>query len=123
LLVRGLVREKDPYTVALVLREAPPRVPGIVARRVVTFEEYAAASQVQWEAFGGSEAELAERRALLEQADQCRNCADEGRLPRAVRAKQGGDLAGPGDEIETIQAATSSKRLLSPRASTTAVTG
>jgi GNAT superfamily N-acetyltransferase len=66
LLVRGLVRDKDPYTVALVLREAPPHVPGIVARRVVTFEEYAAANQVQWEAFGGSEAELAERRALLE---------------------------------------------------------
>jgi hypothetical protein len=35
--------------------------------------------------------------------DQCRNCADEGRLPRAVRAKQGSDLAGLGDEIETIQ--------------------
>src|SRR5262249_42412432 len=35
--------------------------------------------------------------------DQCRDRADEGRLPRAVRAKQGGALAGVGDEIETIQ--------------------
>src|SRR5262249_30202864 len=35
--------------------------------------------------------------------DQGCNRADEGRLPRAVRAEQGGDLAGIGDEIETIQ--------------------
>src|SRR5262249_13490279 len=36
-------------------------------------------------------------------ADQGCNRADEGRLPCAVRAEQGGDLAGIGHEIETIQ--------------------
>src|SRR5262249_54846145 len=35
--------------------------------------------------------------------DQGCNRADEGRLPRAVRAEQGGDMAGIGDEIETVQ--------------------
>jgi hypothetical protein len=37
LLARGLVPDKDPYAVALVLTEAPPPpAPGIVARRVET---------------------------------------------------------------------------------------
>ena len=40
LLERGLVRDRDPYAVALVLREAPPPGPTrILARRVETFEE------------------------------------------------------------------------------------
>src|SRR6266498_1210017 len=38
LLARGLARDKDPYTVALVLTAPPPPAPGIVARRVETFE-------------------------------------------------------------------------------------
>src|SRR5438309_11000792 len=43
LLERGLNRDKDPYAVALVLtREPPDPAPGLVARRVDTFEEYAA---------------------------------------------------------------------------------
>jgi hypothetical protein len=40
LLARGLVWDRDPYAVALVLTAAPPLVaPGLVARRVETFEE------------------------------------------------------------------------------------
>jgi GNAT superfamily N-acetyltransferase len=68
LLERGLVRDKDPYTVALVLtREPPPAQGGLVARRVETFEEYEAANAVQWEAFGTPPEEMAESRALLTQ--------------------------------------------------------
>ena len=52
LLGRGLVRDKDPYAVALVLTREPPAAgEGLVARRVGTFEEYAGANAVQWEAF------------------------------------------------------------------------
>jgi GNAT superfamily N-acetyltransferase len=68
LLARGLVRDKDPYTVALVLTaKPPPPAPGIVARRVETFEEYAAANEVQWQAFEMPEDEVAEGRELLSQ--------------------------------------------------------
>src|SRR5919108_4981760 len=43
LLARGIVRDKEPYAVALVLtHEPPPAGPGLVARRIETFEEYAA---------------------------------------------------------------------------------
>src|SRR5213592_4375856 len=52
LLERGLIWDKEPYAVALVLTHEPaPRPPEIVARRVETFDEYAAACAVQWEAF------------------------------------------------------------------------
>jgi len=55
LLERGLVRVDDPYAVASVLTASPPpSPPGIVARRVETFDEYAAANDVQLEAFGAS---------------------------------------------------------------------
>jgi hypothetical protein len=67
LLARGLVRDKDPYTVALVLTTPPPPVAGIVARRVETFEEYVAANEVGWQAFEMPEDEVAEGRALLAQ--------------------------------------------------------
>jgi hypothetical protein len=68
LLECGLRRDKEPYVVALVLRQEPPPIPeGLVARRVETFEEYAAANAVQWEAFGTAGTELAESRALLPQ--------------------------------------------------------
>jgi hypothetical protein len=68
LLERGVVRDKEPYAVALVLTEAPPApAPGLVARRVETFEEYAAANAVQWEAFESSAEELEEARRLLPQ--------------------------------------------------------
>ncbi|MGB2875933.1 MAG: hypothetical protein WBB76_10735 [Gaiellaceae bacterium] len=67
LLERGLVRDKEPYAVALVLKNAPPPVTeGLVARRVETFED-AAASAVQWEAFATPEDEVAESRELLPQ--------------------------------------------------------
>lgn len=66
LLERGLVRDKEPYAVALVLRSEPPSPPpGLVARRVETFDEYAAANAVQWRAFEVPEDEVAENCALL----------------------------------------------------------
>ena len=68
LLERGIRRDKDPYAVALVLtKEPPPPAEGLVARRVETFEEYAAANAVQWEAFEMPEEEIVENRARLEQ--------------------------------------------------------
>jgi len=67
LLARGLVPDKDPYAVALVLTQPPPPAPGIVARRVETFEEYVAANEVGWQAFQTPEEEVAEGRALLPQ--------------------------------------------------------
>jgi len=68
LLSRGLVRDKDPVAAALVLTSEPPEAePGLVARRIETFEEYAAANAVQWEAFEPPEEDVAEVRALLEQ--------------------------------------------------------
>jgi len=66
LLERGLIWDKDPYAVALVLTREPPRPPPeIVARRIETLEEYAAASAVQWEAFGTPAEEIEEARATL----------------------------------------------------------
>ena len=67
LLERGLIHDKDPYAVALVLtREPPAPQSGLVARRVETFDEFVAACEVQWEAFESSPEEIAEARALLE---------------------------------------------------------
>jgi hypothetical protein len=66
LLERGLIRDKEPYAVALVLtREPPEPPPDIVARRIETFEEYAAANAVQWEAFGMPDDDIEEHRAKL----------------------------------------------------------
>jgi hypothetical protein len=68
LLARGLVRDQEPYAVALVLTHEPPEVAaGLAARRVETFEEYAEANAVQWEAFDMPAAEVAENRELLPQ--------------------------------------------------------
>jgi hypothetical protein len=68
LLERGLVRDKEPYAVALVLTEEPPAArAGLVARRVETLDDYAAGTAVQWEAFGTSESDIAEARELLPQ--------------------------------------------------------
>ena len=68
LLARGLVPDRDPYAVALVLTEAPPAVaPGLVARRVTTFEEFVVANEVQWEAFETAADEIDEARELLPQ--------------------------------------------------------
>ena len=66
LLERGLIRDKEPYAVALILTE-PPESPGLVGRRVETFEDYAAANAVQWEAFELPADEVEEARGLLEQ--------------------------------------------------------
>jgi hypothetical protein len=68
LLERGLMPDKDPYAVALVLtHEPPPAAAGLAARRIETLEEFEAANEVQWEAFGSTDAEIAEARALLPQ--------------------------------------------------------
>jgi GNAT superfamily N-acetyltransferase len=72
LLERGLVWDKDPFAVALVLTAEPaPALPGIIARRVDTFDDFAAAVAVQAEAFGEPENEIAESRATL--ADRWRH--------------------------------------------------
>jgi hypothetical protein len=66
LLERGLVPDKDPYAVALVLvHEPPPTPPELVARRVETFDEFAAACAVQWKAFDMPEEKVDEERAML----------------------------------------------------------
>jgi hypothetical protein len=66
LLERGVVPDSDPYAVALVLRHEPqPGPPGAVGRRVETFDEYAAACEVQFAAFETEGEELAEARALV----------------------------------------------------------
>jgi hypothetical protein len=68
LLERGLVPDKEPYAVALVLTDEPPPVrAGLIARRVESFEDYAAGTTVQWEAFDTSESDVAEARELLPQ--------------------------------------------------------
>jgi hypothetical protein len=66
LLERGLVWDKEPHAVALVLTHEPEPPPAhIVARRAETFEEYEAANAVQWEAFDMPADEVEESRALL----------------------------------------------------------
>jgi GNAT superfamily N-acetyltransferase len=66
LLERGLVPDKDPYAVALVLTQEPPAIgPGFTARRVETLEELEASAAVQWEAFGATPEEIDEARRLL----------------------------------------------------------
>ena len=68
LLARGIVPDREPYAVALVLTREPPQPPsGLVARRVETFEEYAAAVEVQWQAFEVPADEIEELRAHLEE--------------------------------------------------------
>jgi hypothetical protein len=68
LLQRGLVPDKDPYTVALVLAHTPPPpTSGMVARAVETFEDYAAAVDVQWQAFETPQNERVEERAQLQE--------------------------------------------------------
>ena len=66
LLERGIKHDKEPYAVALVLAHAPPDT-NLTARRIETYEEYAAANAVQWEAFETPAKELDEARALLPQ--------------------------------------------------------
>ena len=66
LLARGLVRDEEPQAVALVLSDEPPPGPHeIEARRVRTFDEFSAATDVQWRAFGIPPEELPEHRADL----------------------------------------------------------
>ena len=66
LLERGLVPDKDPYAVALVLTKEPPAMaPTFTARRIETLEELEASARVQWEAFEATPREIEESRRLL----------------------------------------------------------
>src|SRR3954469_21147577 len=66
LLERGVVHDKDPYAVALVLtREPPATAPELTARQIESLEEMEAAMAVQWEAFESSPEEIEEARGLL----------------------------------------------------------
>lgn len=67
LLQRGLVRDTDSYCSALVLRSEPMTypAPSLVAGPVERFEDYCAAREVQWAAFGVAAEEIAEGRAML----------------------------------------------------------
>ena len=66
LIERGLVPDKDPYAVALVLtREPLEMAPVFTARQIETLEELEAAARVQWEAFGSTPEEIEEARRLL----------------------------------------------------------
>jgi GNAT superfamily N-acetyltransferase len=68
LLARGIVPDREPYAVALVLNREPPQPPsGLVARRVETFEDYATAVEVQWQAFEAPAEEIEEMSAHLEE--------------------------------------------------------
>ena len=59
LLERGIARDKEPFCVALVLtREPPPPPSDVTARRVETFAEYVAGTEVQWRAFEMSQEEV-----------------------------------------------------------------
>lgn len=66
LLDRGLAPDDDPVAIALALSHEPPQPqPGLVARRVNTYDEYAAAKQVQMVAFGAPPDRIADERARL----------------------------------------------------------
>jgi hypothetical protein len=66
LLERGVVPDKDPYAVALVLTNEPPPIdPQFTARRIETLAELEASAEIQWEAFGATPEEREEARALL----------------------------------------------------------
>lgn len=66
LLERGLVRDDDPVAIAVALDVAPPPPPpGLEARRIETFDEFRAAKEVQWEAFGAPPERIAEDQRQL----------------------------------------------------------
>jgi hypothetical protein len=66
LLERGVVPDKDPYAVALVLTTEPPAIDAqFTARRIETLAELEAAYIVQCEALGASPEEIEEGKALL----------------------------------------------------------
>jgi hypothetical protein len=66
LLDRGLTLDEDPVAIALALAHEPPApLPGLVARRVETYEEYAAAKEVQWIAFSAPSERVADEQARL----------------------------------------------------------
>lgn len=80
LLERGLIRDRDPVATALVLRSPPSAPgPGLTAREVSTFEEYAAAKEVQFQAF-----EVAPDRVARERVEMRDQWDARGRIMHAV---------------------------------------
>lgn len=68
LLARGLVRDDEPYAVAMALSVEPPEAPAeFVTRRPQTREEYIEAVEVQFEAFGATAEEIEDFRATLQE--------------------------------------------------------
>lgn len=66
LLARGLVRDSEPFAVAMALTREPPAAPlSMVAERVTTYEDFVEACEVEFAAFGSEAAEVEERRAGL----------------------------------------------------------
>jgi hypothetical protein len=66
LLGRGLTLDDDPVAIALALRAAPPPpAAGLVARRVESFEEYAAAKEVQLISFTAPPDRIADEQSRL----------------------------------------------------------
>jgi hypothetical protein len=49
---RGFRDDRTPLLHALALADEPPAAPGVDVRRVETFEEFALARELQWDAFG-----------------------------------------------------------------------
>ena len=90
LLKRGLVPDREPSAIALVLREAPEFASSeCVGRRVETFEEYVAANEVQHAAFGVSSEDAEKRREALR--ERWRNS------PNIMHAVwRGGEIIGAG---------------------------
>jgi GNAT superfamily N-acetyltransferase len=69
LAARGAAPDPDePVYAGMVIDDAPPKVGGIEARPVATFEEYAAARELSWDAVGMDEAQRQGARARLERA-------------------------------------------------------
>lgn len=66
LLARGLVRDREPFAIAMALTRDPPAAPlAMVAERVTTYEDFVEASEIQFAAFASDPAETEERRAGL----------------------------------------------------------
>jgi hypothetical protein len=90
LLYRGLIRDSEPSATAMRLSaEPPPPAYGLRVARVETFEDYVAATEVQFEAFGTPPELLEEQRAWVRETWH-----SDARLMHAVWL--GGELVGAG---------------------------
>lgn len=81
----------EPHATSLALASEPPRVDGVEARRVESFEEYRLASSIAHTAFGSSEEEHAEWEAIAEERYEAQQA---GNAPRSYIAFAGGRAVG-----------------------------